>query len=306
VVFGGDIFSPSFSPFWSLLLQAVREQADGHAFAPQAYLDLSDGSGQLGDHGRLLEDLEARRLDGLLLFTPGDEAAELRACGLPLVVFGQAEVGWAVTIDLDRFLERAARELAATGCRRVGLIAMPAQQAKFANLLHDAGLRDVRLDDWSYDTWANIIPGAGTRENCAHRLVERMIAERAANPLPDTLVSLEDTATRGALTALHQAGLRPGRDLRIVTAESRGSPVLDPFADGLTRIVFDPAACVAAMLAMLETLMAGGTPEQNPVRIGPEQVSVSVCGSVGVGHLLCRELCRELCRTSPSHEVMKS
>jgi len=269
VVFGGDIFSPGFSPFWSLLLQSVREQAGDRQLRPQAYLDISDGSGGLGGHSQLIEDLESKRVDGLMLIAPQDEhdeAAELRAYNLPLVVFGgQRDGNWSVSIDWDPLLRQAGAELASAGCRHVGLLAPPARGAALEEAFRQAGADDARIDDWSYDTWVNTIPGAGTRENCAHRLTEQMIAERATTPLPDALVSLGDTVSRGAITAILQAGLQPGRDIRIVTAENKGSPVLDPYAADITRIALDPRECMRAALGMLETLMDGGTPPVNPV-----------------------------------------
>jgi DNA-binding LacI/PurR family transcriptional regulator len=268
VVFGGDIFSPSFSPFWSLLLQAARELTADGPFVPRAYLDIAEGGGGLGSHAQLIEDLEARRLDGVLLFAPApdhDQFTELGGRGVPLVCFGGP--GWSVTIDWEPLLMQAGAELARQGCRRVGLLAPPAHRAALEAAFRQAGVADVQIDDWSYETWAEIIPGAGTRENCAHRLTTQMVAGQAANPLPDALISLEDTATRGAITALLQAGLHPGRDIRIVTAENKGSPVLDPYAADITRIALDPRACMQAALEMLETLMDGGTPTENPVRV---------------------------------------
>lgn len=273
VVFGGDIFGKDFSPFWSLLLQAVREQAGDRQFRPRAYLDISDSAGGLDGHEQLVEDLEAHRLDGLLLLAPAfdhDEAAELRAHGVPQVVFGgNAPADWSVTIDWSPFLKRVADELVPTGCQRVGVLAQLAQRAELEEVLRAAGRHDIQTDDWSYETWAPTIPGAGTRENCARRLTEQMLAGHATNPLPDTLVSLDDTATRGVITALAAAGLRPGRDIRIVTAENKGSPVLEPWPAELTRLEFDPQAWVKAALEMLATLMDGRTPAVNPVRVAP-------------------------------------
>ena len=269
VVFGGDIFSPEYSPFWSLLLQAVREQAGGRELVPRAYLDVSEGSGGLGGHAQLAEDLEARRLDGMLLLAPAyehDEAAELRACGVPLVVFGGTRTADPkVTIDWHPLLRQAGAELARSGCRHVGLLASPAHRAILEQAFRQAGADDVRIDDWSYETWASTIPGAGNRENCAHRLTAQMIARRGTTPLPNALVSLEDTMTRGAVTALLQADLQPGRDIRIVSAENKRSPVLEPYAADIIRIAIDPQECMKAALDMLETLMDGRTPKENPV-----------------------------------------
>jgi hypothetical protein len=100
VVFGGDIFSPGFSPFWGLLLEAVCRQAGDRRMRPRPYIDISAGHEGLLGHVQLVEDLDAGRLDGLLLFTPHyehDEAGELCDHGVPLVVFGGAARDWTVT-----------------------------------------------------------------------------------------------------------------------------------------------------------------------------------------------------------------
>ncbi len=273
VVFGGDIFLPHFSPFWGLLLQAIREQAGGCDLRPLAYLDISQGHTGLGDHTQLREDLQAQRLEGLLLLAPHhsyDEASKLRAFGVPLVVFGGKATDWNVTHDIAHFIHLAAEEMVSHGCRRVALLGHGVLEY---HPCLSAALREERADievaDWSYETWAWRIPGAGSQENLAHKLTQRMIADAAGTPLPDGLVSLDDTMTHGCITALLQAGLRPGRHLHIATSVNKGSPVLDLYAHEVSCIEFDPAQSARAALGMLSTLMDGGTPPHNPVLIAP-------------------------------------
>ncbi len=265
VVFGGDIFSPSFSPFWSLLLDAVRQQAGGRELRPRVYFDLSEGGPECGGHVQLFEDLEAGRINGLLLCAPQADDQEYRwldPYAIPHIVFGDTDLPWRVAFDFDAFFRLAAAALAPSGCRTVALLGhgILAERPRIASAFGEAGLGDTQWVDWSYETWANVIPGAGSHEHCAHVLAQRMLADAGRTPLPDAVISTEDTATRGLVAALRQAGLQPGRDLRIVTSENKGSPVLDPYADGLTRIAFDPADVIRAALDMLGTLMDGGTP----------------------------------------------
>jgi DNA-binding LacI/PurR family transcriptional regulator len=75
--------------------------------------------------------------------------------------------------------------------------------------------------------------------------------------------------TRGAVTALRDAGISIGTDLQIVTAENLGSPVLTPYADCLTRIGYDPAECIRAALGMIELLIEGGRPTERMTFIPP-------------------------------------
>jgi DNA-binding LacI/PurR family transcriptional regulator len=234
--------------------------------------------GNFGGHAQLIEDLDARRLDGVLLLAPQhdqDEAGLLRKYGVPFVALGGGPRDWLVTFDWDQFLRAAARELARAGSRRIGLIGPLTHAAPLAQGLREAGAGEPVIADWSYETWASIIPGAGSRENCARRVTEQMIAAAATAPLPDTLVSLEDTATRGALIALMDAGIKPGRDIRVITAANKGSPVLDAWADDLVQFAFDPAEIMQAALGMLETVMNGGKPTVNPMLIAPHVARAS-------------------------------
>lgn len=279
IVFGGDIFSPGFSPFWQLLLQAVREEATGTEWVPRAYLDLSQGHDSVGGHLQLLEDLEADRLHGLLMIAPQVEPEDHRwldTYPVPRVTCGGTGADWQVRFDYETFARLAADILAPSGHRTVALLGhgILAMQPQIEAALRRAGLVDVTLADWSYETWAEIIPWAGSREHCAHETARRLIADKDRAPLPDAVISTEDTMTRGLVGALREGGVEPGRDMRIVTAENKGSTVLAPFADTLDRIVFDPDAIVRTALEMLRVLMDGGTPPRNPALVAPAGAGV--------------------------------
>ena len=81
-----------------------------------------------------------------------------------------------------------------------------------------------------------------------------------ADTRPDALIVADDLMTRGALRALAQRGLQPGRDVQIVSHANRGSDVLRGLESELSLIEFDPAAVVQAMFEALEALMAGESP----------------------------------------------
>jgi DNA-binding LacI/PurR family transcriptional regulator len=275
VAFGGDIFGEQFSPFWRLLLESSRAQVGQRPLTARAYLDVENTKGGLGGHTQLLEDLEFRRLDGLLIFAPPSDTEIgrwLDGFGVPRVSLGAWGSPWHVLFDVRRFARLAAEVLAGRPLRRIALLGhgIMSDQALIAESLHAVGLGDVELDDWSYETWSPRIPEAGSHEHCAYETARRRIADRALTPLPDAIISMEDTMTRGVSFALQEAGLQPGGDRPIVTIENRGSMVLCPFAPRLNRVVFDPAAIVKAALDMLECLMEGGTPERNPTWIPPE------------------------------------
>jgi DNA-binding LacI/PurR family transcriptional regulator len=274
VVFGDDIYAVRFSPFLSLLLQEVRSQVVNHVFRLQAYLDISskDDCG-FGYHHQLIEDLEGKRLDGILLFESREgQIPGLRASGVPLVVFGDESADWVVTHHNDYVFRLVAKVLAPAPCKRIGFLSSPDYRPVLERELLKAAMPSVQLDDWSYETWSGLLPESGTRENCARLMAQRLIAGAGQKPLPEVVVSTDDTATCGLIAALLQAGVYPGRDVRIITTGNKGSPVLCSHRNLVTLIEFDPAASVAAMLEMLETLIRGGRPAHSRVLIAPKLV----------------------------------
>ncbi len=281
VVFGGDIFSPGYSPFWSLLLQAIREQTAGRDIRPRAYLDIAGGREGLGDHHQLAEDLQAERLDALLLIAPQSGWNELeftRSLAIPLVTLDSRDKGWVASFNERALLRQAARAVVEGGpARRIALLGFNSIREPFETELRRAGYDGEPLLDWSYDRWAPFIPEIGSQESCARKLVAKTLSEEGRAVFPDVIVSTEDTMTRGAVTALQGAGLQIGRDVRIVTVENRGSPVLEPYAERLTRIVLDPAELIRAALGMLEILMDGGTPPENPALVRPVRARERIC-----------------------------
>lgn len=262
VVFGGDIFSEHYSPFWSLLLKAVRDQTGGRSdLLTQAYMDISQGHDGLAGHSQLLADLESRRLHGLLLFTPAsrEEVSQLAGFGVPLVDpfegEGRPEARHAKAL-------RFARELAARGCRRVACLQYGADEVPLlADALREAGVAGAEVLDWTKQTWETRLAGITNHESFGRLLMARMIAEIAPSDMPDALANMEDdTMTRGAITAMLQAGLKPGQDMTVVSLVNKGSPVLDAYSRELVSIEIDPADIVREALAKLEQLMNAGTP----------------------------------------------
>ena len=87
--------------------------------------------------------------------------------------------------------------------------------------------------------------------------------------VPDGIVVLDDMMTRGALTAISQLGIVPGRDVQIASHTNVGSQVLFGYENSLVFLEIDPSKVAEAMFELLETLMRGETPENAVVSIAP-------------------------------------
>lgn len=264
VVFGGDIFGKQFSPYWGLLLKAVREQTDSSdSLRVKAYMDISEGHGGLGGRSQLIADLEAGQLQGLLLFalSAHAETLKLKDYGVPIVADSPTWAGNSLPDTRFAILRRSVRVLRDLGAHHVGLISANREDSfLLVRQLRRAGLNTVRVEDWSWPSWKQCLQNHLSPEGGAYQMMRQLIADSGRHPLPDAVVSLDDTLTRGAITAMLHDGLKPGHDLPFVTQSNKGSPVLELFADDLIQIEIDPAVIVRTALGMLETLMAGGTP----------------------------------------------
>lgn len=274
VVFGGDIFSSGFSPYWGLLLKSVREQTGGRSdLRAQAYMDISQGHDGLAGHTQLVEDLEAKRLDGILLFGLSLNAVpeQLGAYGVPLVVSGAEGPGWRVTGDAAELLNLFAGELAARKCRHVVLMQpLDDYRQPLEDALRRAGVPNAKVSDSHRDL---LFPSGSVHEQLGYEVMQRILSMAPGTPLPDAVVCIDDdTTASGAITALLQAGLKLGKDIQIASKVNKGSPLLSLYAADMIQIEIDPAEEVGLCLEMLETLMAGGTPERNPVWIKPKLV----------------------------------
>ncbi len=273
VVFGGDIFEEGFSPFWRLLLQAVSRQAVAYDFHLFSYLDITESHGGLGSHLQLMEDISSGRLHGLLLLLPHhayDEAEQLRTAGLPLVVFGGDRRSWTVTLSSESVICQAAAELAGLGCRRFAFLGNNSSDVlALADGLRKAGISSPEVVDCTYETWAPQIPDIGSRENAAYLIAQKMLKYSGSGMMPDGMLSLDDTMTRGYINALREAGRWPDARMKIASTAHKGSPVLEAYSKDIVTFEIDPGQCVGAALEMLETLMAGRIPAENPVFVKP-------------------------------------
>jgi DNA-binding LacI/PurR family transcriptional regulator len=265
VVLGTNIFNVGFSPFWMLLLQAARTQLRARRYRFHAYLDFPQGEDLLAAHEQLEADLKARRLDGMLLIAAPDAEARrwLAQWNLPMVAVPTSHDASAWSVTLEPMLAAGVRELSRAGCRSIANLSL-VDSGEFAAALAQAGLefRPDRL--WT-------AKGAGTKsgwkgfEDYGYRTVRE--CWNSVSPRVDGLVITDDVMARGALMALREAGVAVGRDLRIVVGANKGSLLLEPYARDLILFEYDPEELLAAAIAMLETLMSGGRPPVNPVRL---------------------------------------
>lgn len=280
LVYDRALIGASASPFAALLLEEAGRRAHENGEKFSLYLSEPSPSG-LPVHEDLSEDIRERKMSGLLVMSGQISAISwLLKQKLPLVSLSYLPLTpCRVRIWHAQTAYLGALELARRGAKNIGLwmpsgvgIGKTAGENSFEELdffqraLEESGLSfDPKLIYNLENLTDELKVGASNQEQGldAANLVF------AGRNRPDGLVILDDMMTRGALTAISQLGIVPGRDVQIASHTNIGSQVLFGYEKSLVFLEIDPSKVAEAMFGMLETLMRDESPENSVVSISP-------------------------------------
>ena len=272
------------SPFWDMLVDEMRQRAEVGHERFRIYMTHPMPGKEIPLSEDLMDDVVQGRLDGVIFV--GDQSPQgviwLQSQKVPVVNFANAVGHYRVTIPREAMVAIGARELSRRGCRRIGLWVPFGAGFRYAHRHHQSGAVDIfqatleneglpfheewvwRLGDVLHDPQE-----AGSYQEQGHRAVQEVYARKSLGEVPDGIVILNDLMTRGALVAFNELGLRVGNDVAVATQTNKNSSILMGYESILTRMEVDPAAVAKAMFQVLETLMDGEVPLQNPHAIEP-------------------------------------
>ena len=288
LVYDRDIFQSGASPFCGLLVDEARRRAASGDEKFSFYFAVDSASG-----APVHEDLEvaiaSRKLDGVLFVGEGNPQAArwLQKQKIPLVALAYTPIApWRVKIDWPQLARLGVENLAAQGCRKIGLwipigtgLGRARGEKSFAEL--DAFRDALKAAKLPYDAklvWqlqnltdeVRAEPGVTNQEQGYRAAFETFGEDK--NNAPDGLIILDDMMTRGALVALEQLNVSVGpgtTDLKIVTHFNRGADTLSGHENEVTTIAVDAGEIAQAMFSMLETLIDGDKPDTSPILIAP-------------------------------------
>jgi len=275
---------PGLSPFWTLLIQHVRERAKTEALGFELHFAEPTYTSRLPD-APVVSETVARLIDSgrihgaLAIGVAAKTTAYLEQRGIPLVAFaGKAE--HAVLIDVESLVRQGVHLLAEAGARRLALwspmqtLTWQEESAYARQQLLSAfqqGLAEVGLpfipELVQQNTHRASEPGAFTEMPYQEQGYETALSVFGASALlPDGIVSTDDMLTAGALSALRRCGVRvrppkapagSEHSVLIATHANVGSSVLIGDADDLCLLQVNPADVVQALFTTLEELMRG-------------------------------------------------
>lgn len=272
---------PATGPFWQQLIEDIRLKASISNEAFRFYFALPSKQENVPAPPDLVEDVRARRLQGVLFV--GNNEPVVRWLGnqdIPVVAFagwGQ----WNVQIDARVMIGHAVDRLAEQGCREIALL-VPKEEgdshrkqtvywSAFGAMKQKLKSKSLAFkSEWVWE--ADAIGGKASRETNqeqGYRAIMELFGENWHNSArPEGLVIYDDMMARGALVAMKKLGIQPGKDLKIVSHINRGSTVLQGFEAEMSLVEVDPAEIVQEMFTLLEELMDGKTPAQPTVWVG--------------------------------------
>lgn len=158
------------------------------------------------------------RVDGFILSETNrddERIHHLLERGFPFVAFGRANEEWDfpyVDVDGEAGMRQAVEHLIALGHRRIGIIAWPAGSL---------------VGDYRYQGYLNALTRAGIypdpdwvvrseHSEAAGRKAAHTLLSLPAHRRPTAIVAVSDLLAIGAMNALHEAGLQPGRDVSVI------------------------------------------------------------------------------------------
>lgn len=278
-------FQAGTSPFWQQLVESARTRATIGGEAFRFYLAIPSVTGNYPIHDDLIEDVQSRRIQGVLFVGNNEPAQEwFQENGVPSVVFaGRGQ--YIVRISYENLAREAAEYLYQKGCRNIALLVSGG--VTFED--HHPPLESYPADGfvpWLAEHHLPLRPELVWEANARAFLGQSVPETRqeqgyvaaleifgATHNRPDSLICTDDMMLRGVLAALRKLGLRPGHDLQVISHTNRGSDLLHGEDVDVALIEVNPADIVQRMFEQLETLMDGREPAEDQIIVQPQLLS---------------------------------
>ena len=243
-----------------------------------------------------------RKLHGILRVC--DLSADVLHCtrdlNIPVVglhTSGPHDDPLTVSIDWRELVRLGVESLAKQGCKSMGLItpfgfwrtphsprvlrrgAWDDDIKSFQNTLVQLGIPYDPSLIWEYHPSPNEIAGISeyiTNEERGYHAFKALFTQ-AQPQRPEGLLILDDTMTKGAISAAQSLNIKMGTDVRIATHSNLGAPALRSHRNRLTLLEVSVQDMVELMFQMLEQAWNGAAPAPHATLIKPSCSSSSIC-----------------------------
>lgn len=266
-----DFFnSANHTPFWRLLVEGCRQQAQTSAGTFDIHFTRPDGE-EPPLSPLVMEHIKNGDATGVLGIGISKPCALFVEEHVPLVTLA-AWSSHIVGFDDAGFAENAIRVLREKGCQRIGLwtgvtpyynLAPPEMWTKWAfnNFKEALHLASLNYDEKLVDENTHLVPPGGGRieitiQEQGYQTALRVFG-KPRRSWPEGLLIQDELLTHGAWRAFEKLGIEPGRDVHIVTHSNAGSQMLLGYESYVDQLVYDPKEMVSAMFQVLDRLIEG-------------------------------------------------
>ncbi|HEX6534182.1 MAG TPA: LacI family DNA-binding transcriptional regulator [Gemmatimonadaceae bacterium] len=275
----GVLLPDLYGEFFSEVIRGIDQTAQQHGF----HLLVSSSHDSRSEIEAALRSMRGR-VDGLIVMSPDlDAQGALHAIGgsFPVVLLNAVATGESfdsITIDNRGGAAAMVRHLVALGHRRIAMIAGPERNYDSAERL--AGYREAlapatkRADRSAH---ASLVRHGDFSEASGHRAARAFLE---LEPRPSAIFAANDSMAIGALSALHEAGLRVPEDVAVVGFDD--IPMARYMNPPLTSVHVDISDLGHRATERLLELLAGPAPPPSP-RQETVPAALVVRGSCGGG-----------------------
>lgn len=266
-----QFFSRGHSPFWDVLVEHARVRALKNNEHLSMHFTLPEGQPDETLHHALVEEIQAGRVHGIIGIGLGRSTAEwILSQKVPYTAFAS----WApyvVAMHYTGMVQEGVEALIAQGCQRIGLWKptepynaerdpMPTYCPQTQTFIETLEAHQMPIDESLIrNNWHLLSePTREPFQQQGYRTAKEVFEQDQLQP--DGIIITDDIMTHGALLAMARMGIKPGHDIQIASHTNKGTSVLLEEED-IIRIEFDPEAVIQRLFALLETLMAGVTPQ---------------------------------------------
>ncbi|NJL31038.1 MAG: GntR family transcriptional regulator [Phycisphaerales bacterium] len=250
LAFRGQPDAEGWVRFWWALANEATTWNQNHAGSLVTFFGVA-GSDRSPSHQRLLEEVEADRLAGVIFVGHPPEISQqlLNHPWLAKVaICGESTHEGLARVYPDRgsFIKRSLEHLRDRGCRSVAVVT--GGHPEFAAF--DRAILDHGMTTRSFYRIAAALHDPDSARNIVHLLLDRSPDDR-----PDALIITDDNLVDSAMAGVRDSGIRVGENLQLV-AHCNWPQVGNAYPD-ITRLGFNAAHVLRQAVTCVESLRRG-------------------------------------------------
>ncbi len=274
----GILFGGVFQAYHKLIYEALVEELAACAFVSRTYIGVAHFEGHGLDQTQICQDIQARRLQGLITLswrgTESERDRRLKALldeqEIPRVQFSSSDLPYSISADMGDMARRAVRLLAQSGRGRIALMIPGVEQSAEPSSFLSAYCQAMLEMGLAVEPSLLWHAGGRATEQSGHDLFKRYWAQE---PRPDALIITDDVLAKGALVAAIDLGIDIPERLRVAALAVKDSDTF--YARPIVRLQLDAGLFARTAVHTLKGQLQQPASPRQKIRLPCELVDES-------------------------------